>query len=156
MNRHRTAHAFVPALLAAAWMLASGTSEGDSPPATATLSARVVDLRNDRGKVGCALYASEKGFPRDASAAVQMKWCPIAKKESLCAFDPIPAGTYAVACFHDENDNGKMDHGVFGIPTEGAAASNHAKGFMGPPSFKDARFWFPAAATEIRLAVVYF
>jgi len=29
------------------------------------------------------------------------------------------AGTYAVACFHDENKNGKCDTGLFGIPTEG-------------------------------------
>ena len=36
-----------------------------------------------------------------------------------CSFDPIPAGTYAVACFHDENKNGKCDTGLFGIPTEG-------------------------------------
>ena len=33
-------------------------------------------------------------------------------------------GTYAVACFHDANKNGKLDTGIFGIPQEGVCASN--------------------------------
>ena len=48
-----------------------------------------------------------------------------------------------------------MDTGLFGIPTEGVVASNHAKGVMGPPSFKDAKFWFPGVATELRLKMGY-
>jgi uncharacterized protein (DUF2141 family) len=66
-------------------------------------------------------------------------------------FEPIPAGTYAVACFHDENKNGRLDTGLFGIPTEGTVVSNHAKGFMGPPSFGNARFWFSGTAYEVQL-----
>jgi hypothetical protein len=34
-----------------------------------------VGLRNNDGKIGCALYAAEKGFPKDASAAAQLKMC---------------------------------------------------------------------------------
>src|ERR1700677_4997899 len=117
-------------LLFAALLLGAGISQADAPPAAAVLSVRLVDLRNNNGKVGCSLYASEKGFPKDPTAAVQTTWCPIANKESLCSFNPIPAGTYAVACFHDENNNSKMDTGFFGIPTEGVVASNHAKGVM--------------------------
>ena len=48
-----------------------------------------------------------------------------------------------------------MDTGIFGIPTEGVVASNHAKGFMGPPSFNDAKFSFPGAATGLRLRMAY-
>ncbi len=96
-----------------------------------------------------------QGLPKDRSAAAQTKWCAIANKESLCSFDPMPAGTYAVACFHDENDNRKLDTGLFGIPTEGVVASNHAEGIMGPPSFGDAKFSFTGAATELRLKMAY-
>jgi uncharacterized protein (DUF2141 family) len=48
-----------------------------------------------------------------------------------------------------------MDTGLFGIPTEGVVASNHAKGFMGPPSFKDAKFSFAGAGTQLRLRMGY-
>jgi uncharacterized protein (DUF2141 family) len=141
--------------LLAASLVSAGTSRADPSPATAVLSVRLVNLRSDVGQIGCELYVSEKGFPKNHSAALQTKWCPIASKESLCRFDPIPAGTYAIACFHDENNNGKLDTGLFGVPTEGVVASNHAKGFMGPPSFRDAKFWFAGAATELRLKMGY-
>jgi uncharacterized protein (DUF2141 family) len=142
-------------LFAGALLLGAGTSVADAVPVAAVLSVRLVDLRNNGGQIGCGLWASEKGFPKDRSVALQTKWCPIANKESLCNFDPIPPGTYAVACFHDENNNGILDTGVFGVPTEGVVASNHAKGFMGPPSFKDAKLWFPGTATELRLRMGY-
>jgi uncharacterized protein (DUF2141 family) len=29
-------------------------------------------------------------------------------------FDNLPAGVYAVAVYHDENSNGKLDRGMFG------------------------------------------
>jgi uncharacterized protein (DUF2141 family) len=114
-----------------------------------------VQLRSNSARIGCALFDTERGFPKDRSAAMQTKWCAIANQESSCSFDPVPAGTYAVACFHDENSNGKMDTGLFGIPTEGVVASNHAKGFMGPPSFKDAKFAFAGAGMQLRLRMGY-
>jgi uncharacterized protein (DUF2141 family) len=139
--------------LAAATVLAGAPTEADAP-ATAILTVRL-SLRNSNGQVGCSLYASEKGFPTDSSAALQRKWCAIASSESVCPFDPIPAGTYAVACFHDENKNGKLDTGLFGIPVEGTVASNNAKGTMGPPSFKDAKFTFAGTPAELRLKMNY-
>jgi uncharacterized protein (DUF2141 family) len=101
------------------------------------------------------IYNTPKGFPSDPALALQRRWCPIDKAESTCAFDPMAAGTYAVTCFHDENKNGKLDTGTFGIPTEGTVVSNHAKGFMGPPSFENAKFSFAGEATEMALRMGY-
>jgi len=124
-------------------------------PATGVLSVRLVGLRNDHGRSGCLLFDSEKGFPSDPSAARQRVWSPIQGSQSLAHFTPIPPGSYAVACFHDENGNGKCDTGFLGIPSEGTVVSNQAKGFLGPPRFKDARFALPARPTELRLRVAY-
>jgi uncharacterized protein (DUF2141 family) len=112
-------------------------------------------VKDDRGQVGCLLFDTPQGFPTDESAALQKKWCAIRKTESACRFDPIPAGTYAVACFHDENKNGKLDKNFIGVPTEGTVASNNAKGSMGPPSFEDAKFTFAPKPTELRLTMNY-
>jgi uncharacterized protein (DUF2141 family) len=139
--------------LVAAASLAAFSAKADAP-AAAVLTMRV-SLRNSDGQVGCLLFNSERGFPRDPNAALQRKWCAISSSECVCPFDPIPAGTYAVACFHDENKNGRLDTGLFGIPVEGTVASNGAKGFMGPPSFNAAKFSFPGAPTELRLKVAY-
>ncbi len=140
------------------WMLAEsawlGTARADTVP-IGVLSVRLVGLRNDHGRSGCMLFDSAKGFPKDAASALRRIWCPIASGESICRFDPVAARTYAVACFHDENGNGQCDTGFLGIPTEGTVVSNEAKGFMGPPSFKDARFSFSGHATELRLRMGY-
>src|ERR1700730_11432692 len=97
-------------------------------PAAAVLTVKLMALRSSKGKIGCTLYNGPKGFPKDPNAAIQQRWCKIDGAASTCPFDPIAPGTYAVACFHDENDNGRLDTGLFGIPTEGTAASNNARG----------------------------
>jgi uncharacterized protein (DUF2141 family) len=138
------------ALVAAATLLTTTASSADSPP-MGILTVRVSQLRSSDGQVGCMIYNSARGFPTDSSAALQRRWCAILSRASSCVFDPMPAGTYAVACFHDENKNGKLDTGLFGIPKEGTVASNHAKGFMGPPSFDTAKFYFSGTGSELQL-----
>jgi uncharacterized protein (DUF2141 family) len=142
------------AALAMMTLLVAAPSQADPTP-TGALTVRISQLRSNNGQVGCMIYNSAKGFPTDPSAALQRLWCPIANAGSTCAFAPLPAETYAVACFHDENKNGKFDTGLFGIPTEGTVVSNHAKGFMGPPSFEKAKFAFAGTPTELPLRMGY-
>jgi uncharacterized protein (DUF2141 family) len=101
------------------------------------------------------LFGSASGFPSEPSSALQRRWCAIADANSSCSFAPVAAGVYAVACFHDENNNGKLDRGLFGIPKEGTVVSNHAHGFMGPPSFDSAKFAFAGVAGELTLRMGY-
>ncbi len=137
-----------------ATLLAASASVADPPP-KGVLTVQLSQLRSSDGQVGCLIYNAAKGFPTDASAALQRLWCPVQSAASTCRFDPIPAGTYALACFHDENKNGKLDTGLFGIPKEGTVASNQAKGFMGPPSFDKAKFSFSGVSAELRLRMGY-
>ena len=124
-------------------------------PQTGPVTVRVAGLRSNDGQVGCALYNSAKGYPKDASAALERLFCPIEKNAAVCTFHPVPAGTYAVACFHDANKNGKLDTGIFGIPLEGVCASNGATGTFGPPSFRDAKFDTSGAARDVPVRMKY-
>lgn len=132
--------------------LCAAQARADADP-RGVLSVRIVGVRNDHGRCGCALFDSENGFPKDTALPAKDSGVKFWGSESLCRFAPITAGKYAVACFHDENANGKCDTGFLGIPTEGTVVSNEAKGFMGPASFKDARFSFSGRATELRLRI---
>ena len=60
--------------------------------------------------------------------------------KATVTFKNIPAGEYAVSIYHDENNSGKLETGIFGIPKEDIACSNNAKGKMGPPKYIDAKF----------------
>ncbi len=52
----------------------------------------------------------------------------------------LEAGSYALAAYHDANDNKKIDKSFTGIPTEKYGFSNNARGTFGPPSLSDQLF----------------
>jgi uncharacterized protein (DUF2141 family) len=56
---------FAPALL-----LIATSSRADAPATTGVLSVRLVQLRSTGGTIGCALFNTERGFPKDRSAAM--------------------------------------------------------------------------------------
>jgi uncharacterized protein (DUF2141 family) len=68
----------------------------------------------------------------------------------------LPAGRYAVQAFLDENSNGEVDRGWFGIPKEGVGFSNDAKIRFSPPKFAEAVFAFDGNARTIRFNLRYF
>ena len=53
-------------------------------------------------------------------------------------FPELEEGKYAVAVFHDENKNGKLDKNYLGIPTEVYGFSNNARRTFSAPSFEEA------------------
>jgi len=51
--------------------------------------------------------------------------------------------------YQDENGNGKLDTGAFGIPVEKFGFSNDAEGVMGPPSYEKCGFTFSEDTTLV-------
>ena len=112
-------------------------------------------LRSDRGQVLCALFSSPAGFPKKADRAVAHAKSGISGRHATCEFEGVPSGIYAVAVFHDENSNGKLDTNFMGIPREGVGASNNAKGRFGPPKFSAAAFQHSAERTDLKISIKY-
>lgn len=90
------------------------------------------------GSIFVALFNSESTFL--TSKRFKSEKVKVDSHSVTVVFDSIPNGTYAISTFHDENSNGKMDTGMFGIPKEGYGFSNNARGMFGPAKFKDAKF----------------
>ena len=129
-------------------------------PQTETLQGNVIHvevagLRNNKGQVFCALYASAEGFPKDRQKAIRRDTSSISDKKASCEFSLIEPGTYAVSVFHDENSNGKLDTNFLGIPREGVGASNDARGRMGPPKFDAAHFQFSGGRLNLKITINY-
>jgi len=103
----------------------------------------------------CALFSSAAGFPKDYAKASARAKSEISEGRALCEFAGVSAGTHAVAFFHDENSNGKLDTKFMGIPREGVGASNNAKGHFGPPKFDAAAFRFSGGRMEIKIQIDY-
>lgn len=126
------------ALLLIAWVALLSSFSTSAPPYT--LDITVSGMHSDKGTCYLSLYNAEKGFPRDTKAAFRLANARIVNGISTFRFDKLPAGTYAAACYHDENGNRKLDNNFFGVPTEGTGTSNNATGFFGPPKFREAKF----------------
>jgi uncharacterized protein (DUF2141 family) len=115
------------------------------PAATAlaqpyTITITYTGFRSDKGKLYSSLYNSPEGYPKLASSAFKLSSSKIVHGTCTIVFHDIPKGIYAIACYHDENNNGKIDRNFFGAPNEGTGASNNARGSWGPPKFKNAQF----------------
>jgi uncharacterized protein (DUF2141 family) len=114
----------------------------------------VIGLHSDKGKLYLSLYNSPEGYPKKASTAFRLSSAAISNGRSTILLDDIPKGIYAIACYHDENNNGKIDSNLFGIPVEGTGASKNAKGSWGPPKFRDAKFMVKSDTSQT-IKIVY-
>jgi len=121
----------------------------------ATVVVELTGFRNDTGRVMVLLYGSEDGFMRDQKKALARALSPIRGGTARVELRGVPPGLRAISCFHDENDNGDLDTNWLGIPREGVGASNNAKGRLGPPKWKDARFEVTAPVTEHHIKISY-
>ncbi len=104
------------------------------------ITVTITGLRSEKGKLYLSLYNSAEGYPKKASAAFRLTSASISNGSSIIILYDIPKGIYAIACYHDENNNGKPDTNFLGIPVEGTGASNNARSSWGPPKFQDAKF----------------
>ncbi len=110
------------------------------------IKVNVENVKNADGKIMIALYNSEETYMKTLFKGDE----PKAKEGTVVGeFKDVPFGTYAVAVFHDENENKKLDTNFMGIPKEAYGFSNNASGFMGPPSFKDAAFKVNGSAEKV-------
>ncbi|WP_158838455.1 DUF2141 domain-containing protein [Polaribacter sp. L3A8] len=99
------------------------------------ITATVVNITSDTGKVAFALY-DKTNF---RMKPLQSEKTKIVDGKSTVTFKDIDVGEYAIICFHDKNENHKMDFKTNGMPLEDYGASNNNMSF-GPPKFEDAKF----------------
>lgn len=134
-----------------------------APPATALKPGEIeVTLRprSGKGRIGCLLFASSKGFPGNKKRAAQALRVKIAKQKGAwrarCVFRSVKPAVYAVAVLHDENNNDKMDKSFFGSPKEGYGVSNDAKpGTFSGPKYRAATFRYDGKPKRITIKLRY-
>jgi len=111
-----------------------------SEKATVNITVKVVDLRSNDGKVGLTLFNAEEGFPSEPDNAIAKKYIEIKDKTAQATFENVAEGKYAIAVYHDEDEDGEIETNWIGIPKEGTGSSNNPKSRMGPPRYKDCEF----------------
>ncbi|WP_298190955.1 DUF2141 domain-containing protein [Novosphingobium sp.] len=126
---------------------------GPQQAGTALPSSILVEidgLRSNRGQIMACMTANPKTFPdcqKDPNA--RHLTVPALNGETV-QFKDVPQGRYAIALFHDENGNGRMDKMMM-LPKEGFGFSRDAPLQFGPPRFGAASF--QVGAVQLRTAI---
>jgi uncharacterized protein (DUF2141 family) len=118
------------------------------------LAVTISGARNATGSISAGIFDSESSFPKAPQAFASFR---IKAQQGTVSFTVhnLPPGKYAVTSYHDENDNGKLDTDVTGLPTEGYGVSNDAREILGPPQFAKASFELRDQSKTITVTIKY-
>ncbi len=102
---------------------------------TVTINVIVPNVTSDKGTVHFALYNKDTFMLEP----LVRKIGNISNGATEVKFENVKPGVYAITCFHDSNENNKMDFDEQRMPKEDYGISNNPV-LMGPPTFDVAKF----------------
>ncbi len=120
-----------------------------------SLTVNIDGLKNQTGQVCLSLFSGSQGFPSDGDRALQAKCVDLEEGTPAIRFENLKPGSYAVAAFHDFNDDGIFNLNGLGIPKEGFGFSKNPKIFTGPPKFRDVVVIIVGPTNNIRIKLQY-
>ena len=141
-----------PLRLAGALALLSAAADAAVP--TGSVEVRLEKLRNARGVVHLCLTRKADSFPECARDPDAVTRTVAANAGGTVSFDAVKPGAYALAVFHDENGNKKLDT-FLGVPREGFGFSRNPAVHFGPPSFASARFQVDSGIARVTIRLQY-
>ena len=124
---------FALPLLLGAWSVARAPAE----PEAFTLTVVVRGATQEGGSLDAALFASAHDYLNAERVAQHLTRPRTAAVDSL-VFHGVRPGRYAVAAFHDANDNGKLDKYIYGAPRESWGMSGNVRPRLRAPRFDEA------------------
>jgi uncharacterized protein (DUF2141 family) len=151
----------VAIVLVGSWVLtalseAQVTYNPNDPAAQNTLTLKITGIKEPKGRMACALFWQNKGFPRKHRRALRRTWVDVKGDTVQCVFKRTGLGEYAASVFLDKDRNGKLDTNAVGGAREPWGVSrNAAHKRFGPPLYKDAKFNYEGGPVTIEIKSVY-
>lgn len=102
----------------------------------AKLVVKITNLESENGVVEIGLYKDNGKFPTPNQQYKSTRQ-KISSNEVKYTFKGLPHGKYALAIYHDENNDEKCNKNFFGVPTEAYCFSRNFRPFLSIPKFKD-------------------
>lgn len=117
------------------------------------LTVVATEVRNQSGEVAFTLYPDDaRRFLAKGGKLLRIRVPARTPRTSICLL--VPPGYYAVATYHDENDDHRFNHTLFSVK-EGFGFSNDAPASVGLPRFGQARFSVGRQDVAIRIRTCY-
>lgn len=119
------------------------------------LMVTVTGIRRVLGNVTLTVYGAERARFLAPHGALVVTRVPVRGPTAQGCIAVSSPGTYAIAAYHDANDNHRLDRDFLGLPTEGFGFSNDAPTLLGPPAFDAARLSLAPGAQAISIRLRY-
>ena len=111
---------------------------GMNRPAAGSMELAINDIEHNYGTLWIGLYASEEAFlDKDQAHLEAIKVSDF--KEKRIYLNDLDYGDYAVALFHDLNNNGELDVNWPGVPEEPFAFSRPVPSKWRLPKFSEVK-----------------
>ena len=104
-----------------------------------TISVNVYNVHSASGDIKAAIYGSDDAF-LTYDGAIKAGSASAQTGKVTLKIENLSKGEYALAVFHDENGNGKLDTNWLGFPKEKVAFSKGKMRSFGPPRYEDCTF----------------
>lgn len=124
----------------------------EAPSPKATLVLNVNNINKSSGRVWVGLYKSEDHF-LDREKAILVSAKVTAEGNMKVHVPNLMLGTYAIAVFHDENDNGELDRNLLGIPSEPFSFVRKPKSKWRLPKFDEVALQFQQPNQVIQVSL---
>ena len=120
---------------------------------TGNLFIQVSNIQEAQGTVWVGIYDSQGAFLHKEQAILKHE--PIRQTgQLLVQIDDLPYGTYAVALFHDQNNNGELDLNWLGAPIEPFAFSAPLASNWRLPKFAEVAFPFRHSGQQLQMQLM--
>ncbi|MEL6719579.1 MAG: DUF2141 domain-containing protein [Bacteroidota bacterium] len=114
------------------------------------LILEVENIEVAKGHIWFGVYDSEQSFLNEEKAVAIFGEAVEREGTLQIKFNEIPFGTYAIAVFHDVNNNGTLDQTFVGIPKEPFAFSQSLKSKWRAPEYEEMKFSFNQANQRLK------
>ena len=104
------------------------------------ITVTVKNIKTITGVIRVALYNKKEDFPKKGRE-YKTKDVPVKAKKVIYTFKDIPEGWYAIALYHDINNDNTCNKNFFGIPVEPFGFSNNIKVKFSAPKFDKCSFF---------------
>lgn len=137
-------------------LVGTGVISGQAIASESQITATIAGLKNQDGRLCLTLFAQESGFPSSAEAAIAAQCVQANQADVGITFANLRPGNYAIAVFHDANDDGKLNTGFLGIPKEGFGFSRNPRIATRAPRFQEAAFSLTRVKQQVQIQMKYF
>jgi uncharacterized protein (DUF2141 family) len=126
-----------------------------SPAMSQMFNLKIINIRNIKGVLKIGIYRDADSYNKDQPFLIKKCNKNCVTNGTLNINITLDKGNYGVAVLDDENDDGRMEYNVLGIPREGYGFSGFEHKGLTRPDFSDFNFLVTDSTREIVVKVRY-